>query len=116
MSDLVERQQRFARGVASLIAYANAQGVAVTLDEAYRPPETAALYARQGRGIATSLHTMRLAVDLNFWTPTETLFTAADYAPFGHWWTAQDPDHRWGGDFHTLPDPRHFSLTYQGIA
>jgi len=50
--------------VAKLIDWAYAQGYQLTAGELYRPSEQAALNAAKGSGIAHSLHTQRLAVDL----------------------------------------------------
>jgi uncharacterized protein YcbK (DUF882 family) len=62
---LQSKQSRFARMVAALIVKATELGYEVTFGEAYRTPEQAALNAKSGKGISNSLHTERLAIDLN---------------------------------------------------
>jgi len=61
---LGDQQRRFLPFVARLIDYAYSQGFELTAGELYRTPEQAALNAKSGAGIAHSLHTQRLAVDL----------------------------------------------------
>lgn len=107
---LREKQSRFALEVARLIVHANAVGYQITLDEAYRPPELAALYAQQGRGITNSLHTIKLAVDLNFFL-NGALCTAEQIRPVGVWWEQQHALAHWGGRF---KDARHFSWEHNG--
>jgi hypothetical protein len=62
---LAQTQQEFAVHVARLILWGEGLGYFVTFGEAYRTPDQAAIYARQGKGILNSNHTRRLAVDLN---------------------------------------------------
>lgn len=106
---IIEAQQRFAVMVGKLLMQADAMGYGVTLGEAYRPPELAALYARQGRGIANSLHTQRLAVDLHLFRDGKFLSTTEAHAPLGEWW--ESIGGAWGGRFN---DGGHYSLTYGG--
>lgn len=111
---LLEKQHLFARLVPKLFAYVhNVLHGEVTLGEAWRPPETAALYAKQGKGIATSLHTERLAVDLNLFLGGEYRTDVEAYEPLGLFWTSLHPDCRWGGNFKSR-DAVHFSITHGG--
>jgi hypothetical protein len=114
-SPLVALQHQFARLVVRLLTEAFAQGYEVSLDECYRPHAVAELYAHCGVGIEHSLHTLRLAADLNIWQHGALLPSAEAYTPLGTLWKSYDPLCRWGGDFHTK-DARHFSLAYGGRA
>ena len=124
MSELHEKQVRFARLLPRLLDYVKILAAAdprleVVIGETYRPPETAALYATQGRGSKTSLHMDKLAVDLLLFLNepgggVSLLEKTADYALLGSYWKSLDPDCCWGGDFHDRPDGDHFSITYQG--
>lgn len=121
---LHEKQALFARLVAELIRTAEFRGYEVTFGEAYRPPETAALYAKQGRGIFNSNHTKRLAVDLNLFRDGHYLMATEDYRELGEWWKGEHELARWGGDFtyeapdgtiKPKPDGNHFSLEHEGV-
>lgn len=111
---LGEQQRRFLPLVAKLIDWAYAQGYELTAGEFYRTPEQAALNAQKGSGIVHSLHTQRLAVDLQLFIHGAYQTDSAAYKPLGDYWLTLDPDCRWGGHF-TRPDGNHFSLTWQGI-
>ena len=110
---LLDAQLRFARLLPRLLDYVASLGLAYTVGEAWRPPETAALYARQGRGSATSLHGERLAIDLNLFRDREYLNTTEAHRELGRFWEQLDPYCRWGGRF-TRPDGNHYSLTRDG--
>ena len=111
---LSEKQQAFAVLIARLILHAKSLGYGLTFGEAYRSPEEAARLAKVGRGIAASLHTKRLAVDLNLFINGVYQTDSAAYKPLGEWWEAQSTDAyecAWGGRF---KDGNHFSLTHGG--
>lgn len=90
-------QAIFTANVARLILYINEQGYSCTFGEAYRPPETAALYAQQRRGIKNSLHCIRLAVDLNLFKDGAYLPNSEAHRPFGEYWEKLNALNRWGG-------------------
>ena len=118
---LGRKQRLFARLVAELILKAYELGYEVTLDWAYRPPEVAAMYAAQGKGIRTSLHTSRLAIDLNLFQDGAYLSATEDHRPLGEWWEQQHELCRWGGRFKDAngdpkPDGNHYSMTHDGRA
>jgi hypothetical protein len=108
---LRQKQSRFARGVALLIQYAEARGYEVTFAEAYRPPETAELYAKQGRGSRTSLHLDRLAIDLNLFRNGRWLSSTEAHRPLGEFWESLGDDYHWGGRFN---DGNHYSIGHGG--
>lgn len=109
---LSEKQQKFTFLISQLIAWVYGNGYKMTFGEAYRTPEQAALNAQRGIGIANSLHTKRLAVDLNLFKDGQYLTKTEDYATVGEYWEQLDAGCRWGGRFN---DGNHFSLEHEGI-
>lgn len=112
---LGEQQRLFVRLVGDLIAYAYASGYELTFGDAYRDPRLAALNAAQGKGIANSLHSQRLAIDFNLFKDGVWLQKTEDFAALGAHWKTLHPLCCWGGDFKTIPDGNHFSMSYGGI-
>ena len=120
---LGEKQRLFTSLVAKLIDYACSQGYGITLGEAWRPPETAQLYAKQGKGISKSLHIQRLAIDLNLFRDDEYLTNSEDYQFLGEFWenlTGEGYSCCWGGRFkdsegNPRPDGNHFSIEHGGV-
>jgi hypothetical protein len=110
---LRQKQSLFARLVARLIDQATALGYEVTFGEAYRSPEEAARLAKLGKGIANSLHTQRLAIDLNLFRDGVYLTSTKSHEPLGEWWEEQHELCRWGGRFR---DGNHYSLAHGGRA
>jgi hypothetical protein len=108
---LRQKQSWFAEHVAQLIVAAGAMGYEVTFGEAYRSPEEAARLAKLGKGIKNSLHTQRLAIDLNLFKDGVYLSSTESHRPLGEWWEKQDPLCRWGGRF---GDGNHYSMTHAG--
>ena len=104
-------QTQFAGMVATLILKAAELGYEVTLGEAYRTPEQAAINAAKGSGINHSLHTDRLAIDINLFKDGIYLTKTPDYQPLGEWW--ESVGGAWGGRFEKQ-DGNHFSLAYNG--
>ena len=97
---LSEQQAAFARDVAKLINWIFDQGFAVTLGEAFRTPEQAEIYAKEGKGIKDSLHCKRLAIDLFLFDHEgHFLQEKKDYQEFGIFWENLHPKNRWGGNF-----------------
>jgi hypothetical protein len=111
---LSEKQGRFAVAVAKLILEIERRGHAVTLGEGYRSPEEAKRLAQAGKGIANSLHTVRLAQDLNLFIGGTYQTGTEAWRPIGEWWEAQStPElvYCWGGRFN---DGNHFSFAHGG--
>jgi len=108
MADLAERQAVFALNVAKLIQHIFESGYKVTLGEAFRTHEQAKLYAEQGKGVANSLHTSRMAIDLNLFSPAgDFLDKSEDHKRFGDFWETLHKDNRWGGRF---KDGNHYEM------
>ncbi|MEX3171572.1 M15 family metallopeptidase [Serratia proteamaculans] len=110
---LSEKQQLFTKLIAQLILWADEKGMRVTFGEAYRTPEQAALNAKKGSGISNSLHTKRLAVDLNLFINGQYQTNSAAYLPLGEFWESIGGS--WGGRFRDRPDGNHFSLEHEGV-
>ena len=109
---LGQKQRRFTLMVSELIRWAYDHGFELTFGEAYRTPEQAALNAKSGTGIGNSLHTQRLAVDLNLFKDDVYLRESADYLLLGEKWESMGGS--WGGRF-LRPDGNHFSLEHEGV-
>jgi hypothetical protein len=106
---LGEKQRKFVSMIGQLIGWAYAHGYELTFGEAYRTPEQAALYAKQGKGIAKSLHCSRLAVDFNLFVNGAYQPTSEAYKTLGEYWESLGG--AWGGRFN---DGNHFSLEHEG--
>jgi len=108
-------QEEFAQSAAKLIQKAAELGYGVTLGEAWRTPQQAALNAADGTGITHSLHIERLAIDLNFFKDGAYIQDGSQLEDIGAWWESLSPQHRWGGRFQHLPDGNHFSISPDGV-
>ena len=116
MSELLLKQFAFSRGIAKLLNFAFSHGIEVTLGEFYRPPETAALYAKQNRGLKESLHIDRLAADLMLFQDGKWLTNREPYEVLAKEWKSYSStgiEFCWGGDFENQ-DCVHYSIAYQG--
>lgn len=108
MGALREKQSVFARMVAELIQKATDMGLEVTFGEAWRSPEEAKRLAAAGKGIVTSLHCDRLAIDLNLFKDG-VLQDAKGHEQLGLEWEKMGG--AWGGRFR---DANHYSLAHEG--
>lgn len=111
---LRKKQSLFARLVSALIIEAESRGYEVTLGEAYRSPEEAERLANLGKGIKNSLHTKRLAIDINLFKDGVYLPSTEDHRPLGEWWESMgtaDYNCTWGGRF---GDGNHYSIEHEG--
>lgn len=111
---LFEKQKIFSMNVALLLLWCDDGGYGVTLGEAYRTEAQARLNEQNGVGIANSLHTKRLAIDLNLFQGNKYLTDSVSYGWAGDYWRTLNPLNRWGGDF-TRPDGNHFSMEHEGV-
>jgi len=116
METLRQKQTRFMKMFSEFVIWVHtATPYQLTFGEAYRPPELAKLYAAQGRGIANSLHTQRLAVDINLFDHDGSFIAASAhpaYLRLGVEWERRGGS--WGGRF-SRPDANHFSLEHEGV-
>lgn len=112
---LREKQSLFVKLVAKLIDYAYSNGMELTFGECWRTPEQAKRNADNGTGVLNSLHTQRLAIDLNLFVSGVFIDSSAGHARLGAYWKSLHPLCRWGGDFRK-PDGNHYSLEHEGRA
>lgn len=110
---LRERQSLFVRLVAKLIEFAYANGMELSFGECWRTPDQAKRNAAAGTGISNSLHTERLAIDLNLFVGGVYIDSSAGHRRLGEYWKSLHPDCRWGGDFRK-PDGNHYALSPDG--
>ena len=90
----------------------------VTLGEAHRPEWVAATYAKQGLGIAESLHTKRLAVDLMLFVDGVYQSQPEAYEPLAELWMQVAPPFGVipaAGYFFKSRDAVHFSCAHGGF-
>ena len=107
---LVDRQNMFAFNVAKLINYAIDCGYKVSLGEAFRTQEQAALYAKSGIGIVNSQHCKRLAIDLNLFDEHNNYLTdASHYEKLGIYWESLSGFNRAGYKF-PKGDANHYEM------
>jgi D-alanyl-D-alanine carboxypeptidase len=118
---LVAKQATCSRlhAIHELELYRRTNGSHVFTDgEAWRPVETARMYAARGDGISNSLHTKRLARDRNLFIDGKLATTKAEYKLAGDIWKevgkAANIDVAWGGDFTSVDSP-HFSCPHGGV-
>ena len=90
--------------------------IAFTMGESWRPNSVAEHYYRTGRGIANSLHTKRLAVDLNLFIDGMYQSDGEAHAPLAKYWMQR------GAELGVKPaagyffnDGNHYSCEWEGI-
>lgn len=111
---LREKQSIFVLLVAKLILQANALGYALTFGETYRSKEEAERLFKLGKGIKNSLHTSRLAIDLNLFKNGVYLTSTKNHEILGKYWESlSTPEYtcHWGGRF---GDGNHYSVGHAG--
>jgi hypothetical protein len=112
---LREKQSLFVELTGQWVAWVYGQGYQLTVAEAYRPPDVAEIYAAQGRGIKSSLHCSRLAIDWNLFIDGKYITSTEGHRPLGEKWESMHELTRWGGRFKRR-DGNHYSLTHGGRA
>lgn len=120
---LRQKQSFFSVMAARLIIQAEAMGYETTLGEAWRSQQQAKFIlptmfdAEKGKGVANSLHLIRLAIDLNLFQGGKYLPKTEAYRPLGEWWEKQSTKEFkfcWGGRFKRT-DGNHFSIEHDGV-
>lgn len=106
---LGEKQELFAELMAHLLHHAFILGYTVRIGHVFRSKEEA-----ERLGFPRSLHTKKLAVDLNLFKDGKFLRKTSDHAELGAFWKSLHPLCCWGGDF-TRPDGNHYSVTHNGV-
>lgn len=120
---LGDKQRRFALRFSEWLEWVYGQGFAVTFGEAYRTPEQAQLNAAKGTGITNSLHTLRLAIDVNLFRQNSTggwewcsKGTEPEWQLVGAHWERMGGDMCWGGRFTGKSfDANHLSIAHNGV-
>lgn len=108
MSALVDQQARFLLAACKLIEYATSLGYKVTGGEFERTKEQAALYVKSGKGILSSMHCARRAIDLNFYLDGMLKADKKSLDQVGRYW--ESIGGVWGGRFKAYDDSRHFEM------
>lgn len=88
----------------------------VTFGEAFRPQSVAMAYAKQGIGIANSLHTKRLAFDLNLFDRGVFKTDGESHKPLADLWLTIGPQfgiHPAAGYY--FNDGNHYSCAWRGV-
>jgi len=110
---LLQTQFIFASLVPRLIDKARELGYQVTGGEWHRSKEEAARLAKLGKGIKNSLHTDKLAIDLNLFRDGVYQTSTEAHRALGTWWEMQSAGKdfvtHWGGHF---GDGNHYSIGF----
>ena len=113
---LGQKQRVFVKLVAKLIEHAYSYGYELSFGETYRTPAQAGLNAKSGKGISNSLHTQRLAIDLNLFIDGKYQVYSLAHEPLGVFWESlSTPEYTccWGGRF-KKQDGNHYSIEHNG--
>jgi D-alanyl-D-alanine carboxypeptidase-like protein len=105
---LGEERRLFTKMVGKLMTKAYELGYELMLEEAYRPPVTAAYYESIGAGVKNSWHGKGLAVDFVVLKNGVILKHGEDFRDLGAYWISIGGT--WGQRFSTRRDGNHFSL------
>lgn len=111
---LRQQQSLFVQLVAKLIEFAYSNGMELTFGECWRTQEQAQLNADKKIGTRNSLHTERLAIDLNLFVAGVFVDSSEGHRRLGEYWKSLHPRCRWGGDFRK-PDGNHYSFSPDGV-
>ena len=107
---LAEAQHLFLKLLPRLIdEITTTEGYEMSGGELWRTPEMVQLYAKSGRGVSSSVHPLRLAIDINLFKQGQYLQTSEAHRQFGLFWESLHPLTRWGGNF-SKPDGNHYSV------
>lgn len=113
---LREKQSLFARYLARLILWIEAQGWEITLSEGYVGDTDAADGDYDGPHVRGGLHYLKLAQDFNLFVSGKLKATSCpEWYAVGQYWKTLDPQCAWGGDFKSQ-DYNHVSLRHEGKA
>jgi len=105
---LAKSQQLFADDIVRLLLFIESKDYSFTFGDAYRAPELAEIYAKEGKGIVDSLHCKRLALDINLFDKNGMFLSETkDHEQFGIFWESLYPANRWGGKFKRV-DGNHY--------
>ena len=112
---LNSKQARFTYKIAKLIVLCKEDyDIDLIGAELYRTKEQAEIYAASGKGILSSVHRKKLALDMFIYKDGTISWDNEDYRIVGELWKNMDADARWGGDFKGR-DSVHFSFEHNGV-
>lgn len=111
---LRQKQSLFIKLVAEFILEIYSLGYELTFGETYRSEFEAKRLKDAGLGVYPSVHTDRLAIDLNLFKDGKFLTSTTDYFKIGQLWKSKHELCRWGGDFVKRKDGNHFSMVHNG--
>lgn len=110
---LRQKQSIFCLLTTELIKHAYKLGFELTYGETYRSEFEAKRLAKLGLGIENSLHTLKLAIDLNLFSPEgKYLSSTESHRPLGEFWeslSTADYECCWGGRW---GDGNHYSIAH----
>lgn len=112
MSLLLQRQLLFAQMSVEFLSWILAQGYQFTWGETMRGPAQIAHNVATGKGIALTLHGLKLAMDINLFIDGVYQTSTEAHRPLGEEWERRGGT--WGGRF-PKPDGNHYSLEWRGI-
>ena len=100
---LLDKQKHFMSLLPRLVDYIYDQSWSCTIGDGYRHPDAVFPYHSH----PNSMHTKRLAIDLNFFDEQGEYVTESERLKmFGEYWMRLDPNCTWGG----TKDGNHFSM------
>ena len=116
VNTLGKKQRLFCQLLPRLLDKIYEEGYAATLGDAMRDARVFGEWGETPPGSAygkrSSLHKLRLAIDLNLFKDGQYLSSTEAHRIFGEYWESLHPLCRWGGRFE---DGNHYSITYQGF-
>jgi hypothetical protein len=107
---LRQKQSLFARLLCEHVLWLYEQGYEITFGDVLRSPEEA-----ERLGLKESLHTLKLAADLNLFRNGRYLRSTESHRLSGEKWETRHVLCRWGGRFES-PDGNHYSVAHAGRA
>lgn len=113
------KQELFMVLLPRLIDFIHSRGYKLRGGELQRGWAQVIANVRDGTGSGSSVHPLKIAIDLNLFLDGKWLVKSEDHKPFGDFWKALHPLCRWGGDFKDdigkpKPDGNHYSLEHAG--
>ncbi|MDR1009047.1 MAG: M15 family metallopeptidase [Rickettsiales bacterium] len=106
---LGERQEKFSRDVAALLARSFELGFECRIGEAQRTLEQQKIYFAAGKSKTMfSKHLDKLAIDLFFTKNGRLVEKVSALEPIGKYWETLRAGNKWGGHFASFIDTPHF--------
>lgn len=110
MSDLGDKQEKFASMLPGLINKAIEMGYGVRIGDCFRDPRVhGEMGTKMGYGHAKSVHKLKLAIDLNLVIGGALVKDARGHDALHEYWRSQ------GGAAMIPGDANHYSLEHEGV-